>query len=137
MSEHNPPEPLDAGNTEYVAAPTAPRPGRFTANQAYDALKFVAQILLPAVGVAYYGFAGIWGLPQADEVVGSILVIDTFLGVFLAFWKAKYDNSDAAYDGEVILTPDHENGMTNVNFLVPPHAVQTQKSIVLKVDDRQ
>ena len=47
-------------------------------NRTYDVLKWVAQILLPACGAAYYGLAKIWPLPYGEEVVGTITVLDTF-----------------------------------------------------------
>lgn len=51
--------------------------------QTYDTLKWVALIGLPALGTLYFALAGIWGLPAAEEVVGTIVAVDTFLGVVL------------------------------------------------------
>ena len=34
-------------------------------NKMYDALKWIAMILLPAIGALYFTLAGIWGLPYA------------------------------------------------------------------------
>lgn len=59
----------------------------------YDYLKFLAQILLPALGALYFGLAGIWGLPSAEEVVGTIVVVDTFLGVLLGISQNQYLNN--------------------------------------------
>ena len=60
----------------------------------YDFLKYVALILLPALGSLYFGLANVWTLPYAAEVVGTISVLDVFLGVILkldadAFKKAQ------------------------------------------------
>lgn len=49
----------------------------------YDVLKFLAQIVFPAFGAAYFALAGIWGLPAAEQVVGTVVVVDTFLGAVL------------------------------------------------------
>ena len=57
----------------------------------YDCLKWVAQILLPALASLYFGLAQIWSLPLAEEIVGTITVVDTFLGVILGISKANYD----------------------------------------------
>lgn len=59
-------------------------------NKTYDVLKWIAQILLPAVGALYFAIAGIWGLPCAEQVVGTVTVIDTFLGVVLGISTAQY-----------------------------------------------
>jgi hypothetical protein len=35
--------------------------------------------------------AGIWGFPYAEEIVGTITAIDTFLGVLLGISSAQYN----------------------------------------------
>lgn len=62
----------------------------FFSGKVYDVLKYIAQVLLPAIGTLYYGLADIWRLPLAEEVVGTITVIDAFLGVALAIDSKKY-----------------------------------------------
>lgn len=60
-------------------------------NKLYDVLKWVAQILLPAIATLYFALAGIWNLPYGEEVVGTITAIDTFLGVILGISSANYN----------------------------------------------
>lgn len=69
-----------------TSTPAAVVPSKF-----YDTLKFVAQILLPGVGTFYFSFAALWNLPNATSVVGTITAVDVFLGLVLAYMKAKYD----------------------------------------------
>ena len=59
-------------------------------NKTYDVLKFIAQIVLPAIGALYFGLAGIWGFPYAEQIVGTITVVDTFLGALLGISTASY-----------------------------------------------
>lgn len=59
-------------------------------NETYDMLKWIAQILLPALGTLYFAIANIWGLPYAEQVVGTITAIDTFLGVLLGISSDSY-----------------------------------------------
>ena len=59
-------------------------------SKVYDALKWVAQILLPALGTLYFALAGIWNFPYAEAVVGTITAVDTFLGVLLGISAAQY-----------------------------------------------
>lgn len=59
-------------------------------NETYDALKFIAQILLPAIGTLYFALANIWALPYAEEIVGTITAIDAFLGAILGISTANY-----------------------------------------------
>lgn len=60
-------------------------------NKVYDILKWVAMILLPAIGTLYFALAGIWNLPYAEQVVGTITAIDTFMGALLGIASASYN----------------------------------------------
>ena len=64
-------------------------------NQCYDVLKWIALILLPALGALYFGLAQIWGFPYAEEIVGTISVIDAFLGALLGISTANYNKSQS------------------------------------------
>lgn len=59
-------------------------------NKLYDALKWVAQILLPAIATLYFALAQIWGLPYSEEIVGTITAIDAFLGALLGISSYNY-----------------------------------------------
>ena len=59
-------------------------------NKVYDVLKWIAQIVLPALATLYFAVAGIWGLPYGEQVVGTITAIDTFLGVILGISSSQY-----------------------------------------------
>lgn len=59
-------------------------------NKVYDILKWVAQIVLPALGALYFALAQIWGLPFGEEIVGTITAIDCFLGAILGISNVQY-----------------------------------------------
>lgn len=59
-------------------------------NKMYDALKWVAQIFLPALGTLYFALAGIWGLPYGEQIVGTITAVDAFLGMLLQISTDNY-----------------------------------------------
>lgn len=69
-------------------------------NKAYDVWKAIAQIWIPAIGTAYFGLARIWGLPYAEEIVGTLTVIDTFLGAVLQISTNNYYKTIQEIDGE-------------------------------------
>jgi len=73
-------------------------------NKVYDILKFVAQILLPALATLYFALAKIWGFPYAAEVVGTISAVDAFLGAILGISTAQYNKANETQP------PDGENG---------------------------
>ena len=60
-------------------------------NKVYDILKWIAQILLPALGTLYYAIAKIWGLPYVEEIVGTITAVDLFLGALLGISTIQYN----------------------------------------------
>ena len=60
-------------------------------NKVYDVLKWVAQVVLPALGALYFGLAQIWGFPYGEEIVGTLTVIDVFLGALLGISTAQYN----------------------------------------------
>ena len=60
-------------------------------NETYDALKWIAQILLPALGTLYFTLSNIWALPYSEQIVGTIVAIDAFLGILLGIASEQYN----------------------------------------------
>ena len=60
-------------------------------NHTYDILKYIAQIVLPALATLYFALAKIWGFPYAAEVVGTISAVDAFLGALLGISTMQYN----------------------------------------------
>ena len=75
-------------------------------NKTYDILKYIAQIVLPALGTLYFALAKIWGLPYGEEIVGTLAAIDTFMGAMLKISSNAYYAANA---------DDHVNYGGNVN----------------------
>lgn len=63
-------------------------------NKTYDILKYIALIVLPAIGTLYFALAQIWGLPYGEEIVGTITAVDAFLGAILQISTDKYYKGD-------------------------------------------
>ena len=63
-------------------------------NKVYDVLKFICQIVLPAIGTLYFALAGIWGFLYGEQIVGTITAIDTFLGVILGISTIDYNRKN-------------------------------------------
>ncbi len=59
-------------------------------NKMYDILKWITTVVLPAIGTLYFALAGIWDFPYADQVVGTITAVVTFLGIVLGISSAQY-----------------------------------------------
>lgn len=76
-------------------------------NQTYDLLKWIAQILLPALGTLYFALGQIWGFPLCEQIVGTITAVDAFLGVLLGISSMQY-HQEIEYKGP-ITAEDKEN----------------------------
>ena len=70
-------------------------------NKVYDILKYIAQIVLPAIGTLYFALASIWGLPYGEQIVGTITAIDAFLGALLGISTMKYNKEDTNHEETV------------------------------------
>lgn len=67
-----------------------PTKGLFFSKFNYDVLTWIAQIFLPAFAALYFALAGVWGLPYPDQIVATIMAIDTFLGTLLSLSTAQF-----------------------------------------------
>lgn len=88
-------------------------------NKTYDILKFIAQIVLPAIGTLYSALAGIWGFPYGEQIVGTIVAIDAFLGAILGISSAQYYKTGKDIDGTVHIDRNNETvnfDLANIDF---------------------
>lgn len=63
-------------------------------NEQYDTLKSIAQVWLPALGTLYFALAQIWGLPYAEQIVGTITAVDAFMGAVLHISTQSYNEEN-------------------------------------------
>lgn len=110
----------------------------FLSNTAYDVFKWVALIFLPALGTAYYSLAVLWNLPKPNEVVGTITIIDTFLGVCVGLASNNYQKSGADTDGKMIVDTTHpDKDVYRLDLFTPIDKLPEQKKVTFKVEDSQ
>lgn len=101
----------------------------------YDIIKFVAQILLPAVATLYFALSGIWGLPRPEDVVGTIVAVDAFLGVFLSINKSQFLKTDSPYDGTIDVASPIDGPKTfTLIYNGDPNDLDNQKQAVFKIE---
>ena len=66
-------------------------------NKAYDILKAITTIILPAIATLYAALATIWGFGFTEQVNATIMAIicfiDTLLGLFLSQSSKEYAKS--------------------------------------------
>lgn len=107
----------------------------FMSNKAYDVIKFLVQMALPAFGTLYFTLASIWGLPAAEQVVGTIVAVSTFFGVVLQLSKKSYNSSEGQYDGSINIS-EREDGVKvySLNLNTDTSNLDSKKNVNFKID---
>ena len=77
-------------------------------NKMYDILKFVAQIVLPALSVFYIGLCKYWNFPYPEEISGTIMLVDALLGALLGLSSMEYYKKGKDVAGTITLNPEDE-----------------------------
>ena len=106
-------------------------------NNVYDKLKFLAQIVLPALGTLYATVSGLYKWPNTEEVVGTVMAVDAFLGILLGLSTAGYNKSDERFDGEinVVEKPDGKTIMDmQLNKHEDPNDLKNEKTVLFRVN---
>ena len=68
----------------------------------YDVLKWVAILLLPALGKLILGVFGTWGIPYGPQIADTLRDVQVFLGAILAIDSIRYKSAQnkAIEEGE-------------------------------------
>lgn len=105
-------------------------------NKAYDLLKRFTTLVVPAIGALYFGLAGIWSLPAAEQVVGTCALIATFGGVLLKFSENSYNASEDKFDGTVVVkTKTSGAELYDMTLNGPAEDLKDQQAVTFKVVD--
>ena len=102
----SPQQRVESPGTEVVATNVKQFAG-FLPGKAYDVLKWVAQILIPAAGTLYFALDQIWGVFDAERIVGTLTAVDVFLGVVLGISTMNYNKTGHNVDGDMIVDTSH------------------------------
>lgn len=106
----------------------------FKGNKTYDVFKYIAQIVLPGLGALYFGLSGIWNLPEPEKVIGTITVVDTFLGLLLKRSSDKYNASDEKYDGSIDVVQTDEMKTFSIGLDSDPDDLDKKDEVLFKVN---
>ena len=105
---------------------------RLLSDRNYGVVTKAATLVLPLLGALYFGLAQIWGLPAAEQVVGTIALLNAFAGGLSAVAKKIYDVSGGQYDGQ-FQVDEHEDGATLRLVSVNPDALDTKDVLSFKI----
>lgn len=89
-------------------------------NGVYNSLKWTALVLLPGLGALYFGLGQIWEFPEVEKVVGSVTVVETFIGLLLRKKAAEYGTVKTV--GQVIVGQDADGHADGLRFVLDAEA---------------
>lgn len=100
----------------------------------YDIIKWLTVVLLPAVGTLYFAFATIWNFPAGEQVLGSLLAIQTFISVLIGVSTKQYEESGEKYGGEINVTDTPEKTKFSLDLKDDPDSLKEKDEVVFKVN---
>lgn len=117
-----------------ATTPTAPENKPLLSDELYQILEALATLILPALGTLYAALAIIWSLPAGDKVIGSIVAIDTFLGVVVKLGEKSYKTSGAKYDGAINVLDTANKTTFSLELNGDPNELKNKNEITFKVN---
>jgi len=107
---------------------------KFLSGAVYDRLKFFSLIVLPALTTLYFTLGTMWEWPNVQQVMGTMVALNTFLGVVLGISTKRYNESEARFDG-VINISESETGkkLYSLDLNVEPGEIDQKKTVVFKI----
>jgi hypothetical protein len=115
--------------------PDAPVSKPIFSSKVYDVLKPINAVILPGVAALYFALAGLWDLPQAEKVVGTVAAVNVFLGLLLGLSTRQFNNSDAKFDG-VINIQDSITGprVFSLELNDDPELLENKKTVTFRMN---
>lgn len=109
--------------------------GPLLKNRTYDWLKQIATLVLPGLGTLYFTLAQIWGLPNAEEVVGTIAAVNVFVGLLIGLSTRVYNHSESRFDGTIdVLHNDEALKQYSLNLNSDPEDLDKKDQVIFKVN---
>lgn len=65
-------------------------------DKAYNVLKWVVMIVLPACATLYTTLSGLWGFPFTEQITGTITAVAVFMGAILMISSRNYKKLNSA-----------------------------------------
>lgn len=103
-------------------------------NNTYNKLKWLVTIILPAIGTLYFGLSQIWGLGRGEEVLGTVIVAQAFLGAVLGVSTSAYNNSGLKYSGVLNKVEGETKTLYSLELHHPVEDLDYKDEVTLKVN---
>lgn len=124
-------------NNEEIEEIDVETPFFLMSEKLYLRMKFFVTLILPAISTLYFTLDKIWGLYEADKVIGTFAALATFLGVLLRLSTNAYKKSDLKYDGNIIIKETASGGkLYSLELNGQPSVLDGKKEVSFKVAAR-
>lgn len=70
-------------------------------NKAYEVLKWLAIVAIPALGEAYTRLANVWNFPYGTQVAETALIVTFVLGALLGISTIQYNRAQAEVKADI------------------------------------
>ena len=105
-------------------------------NKTYTTLKYIAMIGLPSLATLALGLGQLYNWAATTQIVGTITLLNKFLGSLLGISTGRYNRNDDNFDGYLGGNGvDPDTGIPNLQLTVttPPEEMLNNKIVRLKV----
>jgi len=134
MTENTPVDPYEDDEPQLQDGQVVGTHSPMLSNSTYNTMKWVALILLPAIASAYFALSQTLGLPYGTEVVGTITIIDTFLGAVLGFSNKSYvAETQGPTVGFMNVSETADGKKVDLEFPGDPHDIDQFDKVTFKV----
>ena len=98
----------------------------------YNRARWFVLTVLPAFSAAYFALSDLFNLANALQVTGVCAILATFLGQVLRISTNNYVNSDARFDGDMIITESEDGASIKLDLNTEPEILAGQDSVTFR-----
>lgn len=100
-------------------------------DKVYNIIKWFVVYFLPALGTLFFSISQLWGIPHADQVLGTITSVTIFLSMIMGLSSSSYKKAGTDMDGTMLI--DRSNPEKDVYLLqLKDEAIDLSNKDVIK-----
>jgi len=112
----------------------ASKSSNILSSKQYDIIKWLTVTLLPAIGTLYFALATIWNFPAGEQVLGTLLAVQAFIGVVMGVSTKQYEESGDKYVGEINVHETPEKLSYSLDLKDAPEDLKEKDEATFKVN---
>lgn len=115
MAEHRSPEPLFS-------------------DAIYKTIRRLAEYGFPALIALYFALSEAWHWGNQAEIMASLAAVNVFLGAVVGVSRRTWQNSDAPYDGDLVIdTRDPDRDLATLDLTTMPEDIRDMNAATFRV----